>query len=192
MGLSDNPRVYDAIQVLAGRHIGQRRLRRAIAAAGDQKVLDVGAGTGSLASLLPPGAVYWALDNDPAKLRRLSIKVPHAHCVHGSALDIQLPDGSVDWTVCSAVAHHMDDEELPQLFAELARVTRHRLVFLDPLWTSRRGVARLLWRYDRGSHPRSPEALLSALDRHFDIEHVERFRVLHDYVLCSARPVTAR
>jgi len=189
VGVSDSPRIYDAIQVLAGRHVAQRRLRHAISSVGNQKVLDVGAGTGSLAPLLPPDAVYWALDNDPAKLRRLSIKVPYAHCVLGSALEIQLPDRAVDWTVCIAVAHHLDDGELPQLFAELARVTRHRLVFLDPLWTSKRGIARLLWRYDRGSHPRSAETLLSALSEHFEIEQVERFRVLHEYILCSSRPV---
>jgi SAM-dependent methyltransferase len=188
VGLADNPRVYDAIQVMAGRRVAFGRLRQAIAPAGNQTVLDVGAGTGSLARALPPGAVYWALDNDPAKLRRLSAKVPHAHCLEGSALNIALPDKAVDWTVCVAVAHHLNDDELPRLFGELARVTRRRLVFLDPLWTSKLGIARLLWRYDRGSHPRSSQTLLTAIDRHFDIEWVERFRVLHTYVLCSARP----
>jgi SAM-dependent methyltransferase len=188
VALLDDPRLYDAIQVLAGRHFAHRRLRRAIASAGDRTVLDVGAGTGSLARLLPPGAVYWALDNDPAKLRRLSVKVPYARCLEGSALEIDLPDEAVDWTVCVAVAHHLDDEELPRLFAELARVTRHRLVFLDPVWTSGRGIAKLLWRYDRGSHPRSAETLLSVLGRHFEVESVERFRVLHECVLCSGSP----
>jgi SAM-dependent methyltransferase len=188
VGLADNPRVYDAIQVLAGRHIAYRRLRRAIAPASGRTVLDVGAGTGNLASVLPPGADYLALDNDPVKLRRLSAKVPHARCMEGSALDIGLPDEAVDWTVCVAVAHHLDDGELPRLFAELARVTVHRLVFLDPLWTSKRGIAKLLWQYDRGSYPRSADTLLSALGRHFDVEQVEHFRVFHEYVLCSAKP----
>jgi SAM-dependent methyltransferase len=189
MGLADNPRAYDVIQVLAGQHLSYRRLRQALAPARDQKVLDVGAGTGNLARLMPTGAIYWALDNDPAKLRRLSAKVPRAHRLEGSALDIALPDRAMDWTVCVAVAHHLDDEELPRLFAELARVTRHRLIFLDPLSTSRRSIAKLLWRYDRGSHPRSADTLLSALGRHFDIEQVDCFRVLHEYVLCSGRPV---
>jgi SAM-dependent methyltransferase len=191
VGLLDNPRVYDAIQVLAGRHLMHRRLRDAIASTADQTVLDVGAGTGSLARLLPPGAVYWALDNDPAKLHRLLAKVPDARCFEGSALEIDLPGGAVDWTVCVAVAHHLDDEELPRLFAELARVTRHRLVFLDSLWTSKGVVAKLLWRYDRGSHPRSADTLLLALGRHFDVERVERFRVFHEYVLCSGQPAHA-
>jgi SAM-dependent methyltransferase len=188
VNLLGNPRIYDAAQVLAGRRITHRRLRRAVASARGQRVLDVGAGTGSLARLLPPGTDYWALDNDPGKLRRLAIKVPYAHCLEGSALAIALPDGAVDWTVCVALAHHLDDDGLPRLCAELARVTRDRLVFLDALWTSRRGVANSLWRYDRGSHPRSAETLLSALGEHFELGRVERFRHLHEYVLCSGRP----
>jgi SAM-dependent methyltransferase len=188
VSLADDPFVYDVIQILAGREIAHRRIRRAISSASDQTVLDVGAGTGSLARLLPPGAVYWALDNDAAKLRRLSVKVPYAQCFEGSALEIPLPDKDVDWTVCIAVAHHLDDEELPRLFGELARVTRHRLVFLDPLSTSVPGIARLMWRYDRGSYPRSAKTLLSEMSRHFEVEKDERFRVFHRYILCSASP----
>jgi ubiquinone/menaquinone biosynthesis C-methylase UbiE len=189
MNLLDYPRVYDALQPLAGQYVVNRRLRPAVASARGQTVLDIGAGTGNLAHLLPHGAVYWALDNDPAKLRRLAAKIPTARCIEGSALNIDLPEEAVDWTVCVAVAHHVDDEDLPQLFAELARVTRRRLVFLDSLFTSRRGIAKLLWRYDRGSYPRSAETLLSALGSHFDVERVERFRVLHEYVLCSGPPI---
>lgn len=188
MSLVDNPLVYDAIQVLSGRHIAHRRLRAALAPAAGQTMLDVGAGTGSLVRVLPPGAVYWALDNDSAKLRRLSAKVPDAQCLEGSALDIGLPDKVVDWTICVAVAHHLDNEGLPRMFAELARVTRQRLVFLDPLATAKRGIASLLWRYDRGSYPRSAGTLLAELSQCFYIERVERFRVFHEYVLCSCRP----
>jgi SAM-dependent methyltransferase len=186
--LFDDPRVYDVIQVLAGRHIAQRRLRAAVAGACGQTVLDVGAGTGNLARLLPPDATYWALDNDPTKLRRLQAKVPSARCLEGSALNIGLPDDAVDWTVCVAVAHHLNDEDLPRLFAELARVTRHRLVFLDPIWTSRRGITKLLWRYDRGSYPRTADALLAAFAIGFEIEWVKHFRALHEYVLCAGAP----
>jgi len=188
MALSENPVVYDAVQVLAGRHLSHRPIRRAMAGAGGRTVLDVGAGTGSIARLLPPGASYWALDNDPAKLERLAAKVPHARRMQCSALDIDLPDKAVDWTVCVALAHHLADDELPLLFGELARVTRDHLVFLDPLWTGGHGIARLLWHLDRGSHPRRADDLLGELRRRFAVERVERFRVLHSYVLCEARP----
>jgi len=72
MGVADDPRVYDVIQFLAGRHVVDKRVRRILAGASGATVLDVGAGTGAIASLLPADAEYWALDNDPAKLERLA------------------------------------------------------------------------------------------------------------------------
>ncbi len=188
MGVADDPRVYDLIQLLAGRHVIDVRIRRILAGASRAVVLDVGAGTGSLARLLPPGATYWALDNDPAKLRRLEAKVPTARRLLRSALDTGLDDASVDWAVCIDVAHHLDDEQLPRFVAELARITRGRIAFVDPLWTARPSLGRVLWRYDRGAHPRTAERLLEALEAGFEIESTERFRFVHRYLLCVGRP----
>jgi SAM-dependent methyltransferase len=192
VSLFDDPRVYDAIQTLAGYRATASRLQRALAGCAGATVLDVGAGTGNLARLLPPGAHYVALDSDPAKLERLELKLPGTRCLLRSGLDTGLAVGEIDWTVCVAVAHHLDDRQLPQLIAEMARVTRGNLVFVDPLRSPRRGIARLLWRYDRGSHPRRAETLLSALRAHFDLEHVERYRVFHEYLLCVGRPSQVR
>lgn len=186
--MADDPRVYDAIQFLAGRHVIDRRVRRILAHAAGATVLDVGAGTGTIAGLLPAGAEYWALDNDPAKLERLARKVPDARRLLRSAVDTGLEDAAADWTVCIDVAHHLDDEQLPRFVDELARVTRGRLVFVDPLWSQRPSLGRVLWRYDRGAHPRTRERLLSALQARFDVESVERFRAIHRYVLCVCRP----
>ncbi len=124
MGVADDPRVYDLIQLLAGGPVMDARLRRALAGASGALVLDVGAGTGNLARLLPAETTYWALDEDPAKLRRLEAKVPRARRLLRSALETGLGDASVDWSVCVDVAHHLDDAELPRLVAELARITR--------------------------------------------------------------------
>lgn len=188
MGVADDPRVYDAIQLLAGRHVIDTRLRRILADTAGSVVLDVGAGTGALARLLPADATYWALDNDPAKLERLERKVPRARRLLRSALDTGLEDDAVDWTVCVDVAHHLDDGQLPRFVAELARVTRGRLAFVDPLWSPRPSLGRVLWRYDRGAHPRTHERLLDALRERFEIEAVERFRAIHRYMLCVGRP----
>jgi SAM-dependent methyltransferase len=188
MSLADDPRVYDLIQLLAGRHVIDMRLRRVLAGASGAVVLDVGAGTGSVARLLPPGTSYWALDNDPAKLQRLESKVPGARRLLRSALDTGLDDEAVDWSVCVDVAHHLDDEQLPHLVTELARLTRGRLVFVDPLWSQRPSLGRVLWRYDRGAHPRTADRLLQALQARFEIESVERFRAIHRYIMCVCRP----
>jgi SAM-dependent methyltransferase len=189
VSLAENPRIYDAIQLLAGHHVTGRRVEALLAPAAGQQVLDVGAGTGILARRLPPKTVYWALDNDPAKLSRLQLKVPGARCLLRSGTDTGLEDRAVDWTLCVLVAHHLDDEELPKLIAELARVTSDRLIFIDPLWTGARNIGGLLWRYDQGSHPRTAAMLQHALSAEFELEHVERYRALHRYLLCVGRPI---
>jgi SAM-dependent methyltransferase len=188
MGVADDPRVYDAIQFLAGRHVIDTRVRRLLAGASGSVVLDVGAGTGSLARLLPPGVEYWALDNDPAKLERLARKVPSARRMLSTAVATGLEDACVDWTVCIDVAHHLDDRELPGFVAELERLTRGRLVFVDPLWTQRPSLGRVLWRYDRGAHPRTRERLVAALGERFALEASDDFRWIHRYVLLVGRP----
>jgi len=188
MGVVDDPRVYDAIQFLAGRHVIDRRVRRILAGAAGATVLDVGAGTGTIAALLPPGAEYWALDNDPAKLERLARKVPGARRLLRSAV---LEDDVADWSICIDVTHHLDDRELPDFVREMARITRHRLVFVDALWSARPSLGRILWRYDRGAHPRTAERLRQALEAHFEIESTDRFRAIHRYMLCVCRPRSA-
>lgn len=183
-----NARLYDLVQLLAGRFVTTRRLKAQLAATRGQVVLDLGAGTGSLAALLPAGATYWGLDNDALKVERLAAKVPDARVMQRSALDTGLDDDAADVTVCVDVTHHLEERELPQLVAEMARVTRERLVFVDALRARRFAIGRLLWRIDRGSHPRTSEALLAALGEHFELTKVERYRALHRYMLCVARP----
>jgi SAM-dependent methyltransferase len=188
MSVLDDPRVYDLIQVAAGRHVTSRRLEDALRAAAGQTVLDVGAGTGNLARVLPPGTTYWALDNDPQKLRRLERKLPGTRCLLCSALDTGLEDEAADWTAFVTVAHHLDDDQLALALAELARITRQRMVFVDPLWTGKWGPHRVIWRYDRGSHPRSMETLIDALKDHFTLERAAHYRMIQDYLLFVGRP----
>jgi hypothetical protein len=85
------------------------------------------------------------------------------------------------------MTHHIADKDMSSFLAEVERVTRKKVLFLDPLaWNSR--LSRLLWRYDRGSFPRSIQTLYAALYKCFEIEHLECFSVYHHYILCVARP----
>ena len=186
--LVENPRVYDLIQRALGYELTARRLRAALASAGGEVVLDVGAGTGNLAPLLPAGATYLPLEPDPHKLVRLREKLPHVDALERSSHATGLADDEAGWTVCVAVSHHLDDEQLVQTVDELARVTRTRLVFLDAVWDRTWVPGRLLWRLDRGDHPRTRERLLAALGARFTPLEIEEFRVLHRYLLYIAEP----
>ena len=182
------PAVYDWVQRLAGSDRVLRRLQPYLLEARGKIVLDVGAGTGLYAAALPATARYIALDNDPRKLEGLGRRGRSIrHAVLGDAVNLAFVDRSIDYVLCVHVAHHLDDTALDRCLGEIARVVRLEVVVQEPLWSG--GVpGRVLWRMDRGSHPRTAEALIGAVEKRFRIEHAERYSILHDYLLIVARP----
>jgi SAM-dependent methyltransferase len=178
------PAVYDAVQCLAGSRSLGLRLGEVLGAADGALVLDAGAGTGNLERLLPPGARYLWLDADARKLAGFRAK-SEAPAVLGDATRIPLKDRSVDWAVSIGVSHHLDDASFERSLDELRRVARERVVFLDAVRTDAT-TSRLLWRYDRGRHPRTAQALRKTLAKRFDVRDEQEFTVRHRYLLVVA------
>lgn len=84
-----------------------------------------------------------------------------------------------------AVTHHLDDQALRSVIYEIWRVLKPggSLVLLDALWMSERWRSKLLWRYDRGSYPRTAEVLQQELASRFRLVVNDTFAVHHTYVL---------
>ena len=181
------PRIYDLLQRLLGVEQSLQRLRRLVTDVGPALVLDVGAGTGNGLRVLPSQARYLWLDNDSQKLSGMQRMARPFLAILGSATAIPLNRSSVDVVLCMAMSHHLDDQEVLELFSELARVCRNRLVFVDPVEHTQSFVSRLLWKYDRGSYPRSVSTLRGLIQQRFEIEHDEEYSIYHRYWLCSAR-----
>ena len=182
-----NHRVYDLVQWAAGADKVRARMAPLLNGADNQSVLDVGAGTGALRSWLPGNCRYLWMDNDPEKLQGY-LSRGGGLAVLGSALQLGLANKSVDQALFFAVAHHLADAELVLAFHELARVVKHKLIFLDPIDCPTRPVSRLLWSIDRGSFPRSQEVLRGFLEESYVLEQAQVFTVLHRYFVCVARP----
>jgi SAM-dependent methyltransferase len=178
------PAVYDAVQRMAGSRSLGLRLAEVLGSADGALVLDAGAGTGNLERLLPPGARYLWLDADEQKLAGFRAK-SDAAAVLGDATRIPLEDRSVDWAVSVGVSHHLDDAQFERSLDELRRVARERVVFLDAV-LSIATTSRLLWRYDRGRHPRTADVLRRALAKRFDLLDEQEFKVRHRYLLVVA------
>jgi uncharacterized protein YbaR (Trm112 family) len=175
------PRVYDAVQRVAGAVESQRRLRRALDHIDGAVVLDVGAGTGTLESILPIRAQYIWLDTDVEKLAGFRTHST-SPAILGDATRLPLADSSVDWAVSAGVSHHLDEEQLGRMLDEMRRVTREGIVFVDAV-ASKAPVNRLLWRYDRGRNVRSARELWRMLNSRFEIVVAEEYRLLHRYIL---------
>lgn len=138
-----------------------RRLDELLALGGDERVLDVGAGTGALAFALAPRVrEVVAVDADEAMVERARAGAP-ANVETAVADGERLPfdDFSFDVATCVRTLHHTHRPEL--LVAELARVTRpggtilvvDQLAPVDPL------AAFELNRFERARDPSTTRVL---------------------------------
>jgi ubiquinone/menaquinone biosynthesis C-methylase UbiE len=186
-----HPRVFDLVQNLVGGAPVAARLRehcRAIPPGA--LVLDLAGGTGSARQYLPAECRYVCLDNELPKLTGFRAKDAGGNAILGDCTAVPLRDGSVDAVLCIAMSHHLTDEQLCSFWNEAARVLKPdgRFLFFDPVYAPGRLAGRLLWRLDRGAHPRSAGVLLRHLDSCFQVLHHEEFAVYHQYFLASGRP----
>ncbi|MCU1336543.1 MAG: SAM-dependent methyltransferase [Bryobacterales bacterium] len=180
--------VYDLIQTVGGIELVYRRFRRALGEHPYHNVLDLGGGTGRIRNLLSSDCNYYCLDNEAPKLLHFRRRNKNALAILGDATATPVADASMDLAICVAVSHHLNDLELQRMVLEITRILRPggRLLFYDALWKPKWWPGRLLWSLDRGSNPRTKEALLSIIAKHTRILHQEEFRQAHEYLLLIA------
>jgi SAM-dependent methyltransferase len=182
------PLVYDRVQRLAGSEKVGRFLAPHLAETAGATLLDAGAGTGNFRKFMPDSTRYIWLDRDPRKLSGYAAKHLPGAATLADATDLCFRGKSIDYGFCAAVSHHLEDAELARMFAELARVVRKRFIFFDAV-RSGRAVSKVLWKYDRGSHPRTREQLERTLRQAFTIERAIELTIFHRYLLCIASPI---
>lgn len=124
-----------------GSRAMERHLRSRVRGLGDRpiRILDVGAGSGDVASRLEQdlraagcGATVVALDVQWRHLRagRLMSHSPPV-AVAADAFRLPFDSGAFDFAVSTLFFHHFSPEENRELLREMARVARHGLALLD-------------------------------------------------------------
>ena len=181
-----HPWIYDHVQRLLGLGATYERLAAQAATVNPAAlVLDLGGGTGLYRNVWSSDCIYLCLDVDVLKLQHFLRKNPDGSAILGDATCIPIKDNSIDVAVCIAVAHHLSNASLAELVRESHRTLKATgtFLFVDAVWVPRRWSGRMLWRYDRGSYPRSAEYLRSVLSEQYHLVHSERYAVHHEYVL---------
>jgi ubiquinone/menaquinone biosynthesis C-methylase UbiE len=184
------PKVYDLVQTAVGASHIRSRLTRHLAALGDvSTVLDIGGGPGTSKSLWSDKTRYICLDIDPLKLSGYRAKNPASMAILGDATNLPIKDRSIDLVTFTSLTHHLTDDMLELLLRQTLRVLKPggHFVLMDPLWAPYRLPGRLLWRYDRGSFPRTAEHLRRAIEPHFAITVWDQFAILHRYVIAMGK-----
>jgi len=104
-------------------------------------VLDVGAGSGELLRVI----AAWAIETKRAarlvglELNERSAKeivagsqqYPQISSVRGDAFRLPFRDQQFEYVICSLFTHHFRDEQVVELFQEMARVTRRKIFVID-------------------------------------------------------------
>jgi ubiquinone/menaquinone biosynthesis C-methylase UbiE len=182
--LAAHPWVYDRIQTLAGHNRVLKRLSQEIAPLSPKVVVDIGGGTGTAQNLFAMDCRYICLDIEMPKLMGFRSRAPRGLAVLGDATSMPIVDGCADVVICKSVSHHLTDLMLEQALDESRRVLRaggHMILF-DAVLNRERLAGKVLWRLDRGSHPRTEEELHKKLKDRFKLVHWEKFSIYHDYV----------
>ena len=174
-----NPSVSDAIRsLLAGGLIPiKHTVRCALSRAPQQRVLDVGCGSGMISEVVK--GEYLGIDTDQRFLDHATQRYGDGHRVrfaYQPATALPYPDQSYDQTLLVNVMHHLDDEALHRVLSELERVTAHQIVIVDmaPLRYNLLGM--VCYRMDQGKHIRSLAEQHARVIRHLRLTEAGYFR----------------
>jgi SAM-dependent methyltransferase len=148
--------------------------------AGEQ-ILDVGCGVGDVASHVGD-ATYVGVDQNPDYIARAQRKSDgRARFINASVEELpSLGLGDFDKVVIIGVLHHLADDVVAGLMADLTRVMKPdaRLIVAENAWTADQATtARVLIALDRGRNVREPSGYERLIGGEFD---VVRTTVRHD------------
>ena len=149
-------RAERAVELQAERAEALRaRLDRLVALTGDERVLDVGTGTGAIAlALAPLVQEVVGLDESEERLALARDGAPaNVSFLAGDATDLPFERGAFDLVTCVRTLHHVRRPEV--VIAELVRVTRlgGRLLVVDQLAPVEPLEAAELDRFERARDP---------------------------------------
>ena len=123
--------LYDPLQRLLGMGLVHRWLVDQARIQPEQRVLELGCGTGNLAILvkrLHPGAEVVGIDPDPKALARAQRKAGRealsVQLDRGFAEELPYPDGSFDRVLSALMFHHLGPEEQEKSLDEARRVLK--------------------------------------------------------------------
>ena len=125
--------LYDPLVSLMGGDRARQELIKQANIEPDQRVLDIGCGTGTVVVLLKrkfPTAQIVGLDPDPKALRRAQKKVRRAGVAvqldQGFADELPYEEGAFDRVLSSFMFHHLEEPDREKMLREVLRVLKPR------------------------------------------------------------------
>ena len=168
---------YDLARWLVNGGMFRRQIARALDTGPEDRVLDVGCGTGVYSTVV--AGPYLGIDPSRSKIAYASAfrAGPGRRYLVGSLEDVedQLQQDPPTTALVANVLHHLPDAGCRDLLARLARLVRGRTVVVDPPIDLASPWQRLLLRLDSGNSMRTEEQLLALVSESFELRRLTRF-----------------
>ena len=157
-----------------------------------QSFLDVGCGTASILTMLPHNIKYVGIDcndNYIKKARDLFGDIAQFYCIDANNIQ-KLNLNSFDVIYCGGLLHHLEDEEVLELFKSLKSVlsTNGKVITIDGCYKKNQNfIARTLLNSDRGKNVRfenSYKALAKKIFSNVKASHLSKqLRLPYDHIV---------
>ncbi|NWG13212.1 MAG: class I SAM-dependent methyltransferase [Acidobacteria bacterium] len=158
-GILAVPWIYDRVRPLAAGGIDFEALASFCATTPEDRVFDLGCGTGQLLPYLRFHS-YLGADLDPQALRRASrLASASVSFVAGDDWDRQYFELEPTVVLMIGVVHHLSDAAFRRIVERLSPPqSLRRIVTIDVTYLPDQWLNNLLSRMDRGRHVRTPQA----------------------------------
>ena len=172
LALLSIPTVYDFAQTLMGARANRIWLQQQfIQAQPGERVLDVGCGTADILSVMPD-VDYTGFDISQSYIAKASRRWGDRGRFHAQLLNGEIMQDleKFDLILATGLLHHLDDNEVHDLFETLAKGIKSdgRIVTVDGTFAEgQNSVARFVVQRDRGKSIRSPEGYANLAKSHF-------------------------
>ena len=137
-------------------------LKRALASYRQDAILEVGCGLGECSRIA--GSTYVGIDNSLPRIRYAQRRYPRHRFLVADARALPFDAASFDLAMLIDTSHHLTDDQLRVVLAEMKRVSRRHLAISDPVFFENQGrLSSLVYRLDRGACIRSVEQMRTFL-----------------------------
>jgi len=173
-------------------------IRRALALAPGDSVLDVGCGTGDYSRLVDsPEFHYLGVDlcEEYVEVARRRYGAPFREFQVVDVRSMPFPERSFDQALFLGVMHHLTDEENLAVLESINRIVRKQLVIMDLSPGGWHLLNNFLCAHDRGSYPRRLEAQCALVNRVMKVTRAANYFVrtgIQRYSLITAVPSPGR
>ena len=163
--LATGPRTFDLLRwILEAGYRGEKDFLRREGIAEAASILDLGCGTGAMASFFRPES-YVGVDMNARYISHARTAKSRYRFEVADGRSLSFADGSFDAVLINGVIHHLDDASARSLLQESRRVLvpgRGVQVICEPVPTRSRWnwIGRLVGRLDEGDFIRPPERYL--------------------------------